>query len=83
MYTFIYKPVITVKRREIRDKRCIELKGSAITTASKHTCMLQCVAVCCSVLQSKGSAITTAVIHTCALKCVAVCCSVLQCVAVC
>jgi len=32
--------------------------------------VMQCVAVCCSVLQ-------------CALQCVAVCCNVLQCVAVC
>ena len=38
--------------------------------------MLQCAAVCCSVLQ--GVAVCCSV-----LQCVAVCCSVLQCVAVC
>ena len=38
--------------------------------------MLQCVAVCCSVLQ--GVAVCCSV-----LRCVAVCCNVLQCVAVC
>ena len=36
------------------------------------SCVLQCVAACCSVLQCFA-----------ALQCVAVCCSVLQCVAVC
>jgi len=39
-------------------------------------CVLQCVAVCCSVLQC------TAVCFS-VLQCVVVCCSVLQCVAVC
>jgi len=45
----------------------------------------QCVAVCCSVLQShnfsRGSRALTAACSV--LQCVAVCCSVLQCVAVC
>jgi len=41
--------------------------------------VLQCVAVCCSVLQH-----TTEVgMHSGALHCVAVCCSVLQCDVVC
>ena len=39
-------------------------------------CMLQCVAVCCSVLQCIGVCCSV-------LQCVAVCCSVLLCVAVC
>jgi len=37
---------------------------------------LQCVAVCCSVLQRVAACCSV-------LQCVAVCCSVLQCVAVC
>jgi len=37
--------------------------------------VLQCVAVCCSVLQSHLGISTLAVVRT---KCVAVCCSVLQ-----
>ena len=46
--------------------------------------MLQCVAVCCSVLQYEDSWDS----HVCCcvammLQCVVVCCSVLQCVAVC
>ena len=36
--------------------------------------MLQCAAVCCSMLQRVGRSV---------VQCVAVCCSVLQCVAVC
>jgi len=43
---------------------------------SHVTCVLQCVAVCCSVLQSVAVCCSV-------LQCVAVCCSVLQCVAVC
>jgi len=39
-------------------------------------CVLQCVAVCCSVLQC-------AAVCCSVLQCVAACCSVLQCVAVC
>ena len=38
--------------------------------------MLQCVAVCCSVLQRVAACCSV-------LQCVTVCCSVLQCVAVC
>jgi len=42
---------------------------------------LQCVAVCCSVLQCVAK--YRADFGGCVLQCVAVCCSVLQCVAVC
>jgi len=40
-----------------------------------QVCLLQCVAVCCSVLQCVAVCCSE-------LQCVAVCCSVLQCVAV-
>jgi len=40
---------------------------------------LQCVAVCCIVLQSDDARMRDTCIY---LQCVAVCCSVLQCVAV-
>jgi len=43
--------------------------------------VLQCVAVCCSVLQCVIVNLVTSKIDM--LQCVAVCCSVLQCVAVC
>ena len=60
-------------------------------------CVLQCIAVCCSVLQCaavccgvlarKGGALLAVRVAVCVLQsvlqCVAVCCSVLQCVAVC
>ena len=47
--------------------------------------MLQCVAVCCSVLPLLGGMSTVRYVVVCrsVLQCVAVCCSVLQCVAVC
>jgi len=54
--------------------------------------VLQCVAVCCSVLQCVAASsqsdvcevlIDLMVSHVIEAKCVAVCCSVLQCVAVC
>jgi len=44
--------------------------------------VLQCVAVCCSVLQCLNSQVKEAR-GPVVLQCVAVCCSVLQCVAVC
>jgi len=48
--------------------------------------VLQCVAVCCSVLQFeyglKGSDVSSIFQKVCVLQCVAVCCNVLQCVAV-
>jgi len=44
-----------------------------ILNASLVQCVLQCAAVCCSVLQC---------VLQCMLQCVAVCCSLLQCVAV-
>ena len=50
------------------------------------SCLLQCVAVCCSVLQCVAvccSALQCAAVCCSVLQCVAVCCSVLQCVAVC
>jgi len=52
-----------------------------------HTCMLQCVAVCCSVLQCVAACCSEGVERValgsyCTYLCVAVCCSVLQCVAV-
>ena len=43
--------------------------------------VLQCVAVCCSVLHKSAMDITDVYLQL--LRCVAVCCSVLQCVAVC
>ena len=43
--------------------------------------MLQCVSVCCSVLQ--GHEAVCCGVCCSVLQCVAVCCSVLQCVAVC
>ena len=47
--------------------------------------MLQCAALCCSVLQC-GAVVVAQQFHEprhfCVLQCVAVCCSVLQCVAV-
>jgi len=45
------------------------------TAIRNTTCVLQCVAVCCSVLQCAAMCCSV-------LQCVAVCCSVLQCVAV-
>ena len=56
--------------------------------------MLQCVAVCCSVLQSMTLLVPRlwcvcvcvclhVYVHACVYGCVAVCCSVLQCVVVC
>jgi len=57
-----------------------------------HNCVLQCVVVCCSVLQlwlcvaqsdARNAKKLGWVIYVCALVCVAVFCSVLQCVAVC
>ena len=39
-----------------------------------QVCVLQCVAVCCSVLQCVSQPV---------VQCVAVCCSLMQCVAVC
>ena len=45
-------------------------------THFQHLCVLQCVAVCCSVLQCVAVCCSV-------LQYVAVCCSVLQCVAVC
>jgi len=48
--------------------------------------VLQCVAVCCSVLQLEygleGSNVSSMFQEVCVLQCVAVCCSVLQCLAV-
>ena len=44
--------------------------------------VLQCVAVCCSVLQPVRDALCLILNESCS-QCVAVCCSVLQCVAVC
>ena len=50
--------------------------SSYLNITNSRRCVLQCVAVCCSVLQC--------VAVCCSVKqCVAVCCSVLQCVAVC
>jgi len=49
-------------------------------------CVLQCVAVCCSVLQCVAvccSVLQRVAVCCSVLQCVAVCCSVLQCVAVC
>ena len=49
-------------------------------------CVLQCVAVCCSVLQCVAvccSVLQCVAVCCSVLQCVAVCCSVLQCVAVC
>jgi len=57
-----------------------------------YVCVLQCVAVCCSmfdslcfsVMQYVAASLTFCVAVCCSvLQCVAVCCSVLQCVAVC
>ena len=51
-----------------------ELEG--VSTSLHTSCVMQCVAVCCSVLQCVAVCCSV-------LQCVAVCCSVLQCVAVC
>jgi len=60
-----------------------ETSGVAVRYGTrKEDCVLQCVAVCCSVLQCVA-------VCCCLMRyskgrlCVAVCCSVLQCVAVC
>jgi len=56
---------------------CIErLMNTILSEIHFSTCMLQCVAVCCSVLQCVAVCCSV-------LQCVAVCRSVLQCVAVC
>jgi len=62
-------------------------------TSHHSLCVLQCVAVCCSVLQCVGAQKRAIVwrenmpsffgVCCSVLQCVAVCCSVLQCVAVC
>jgi len=52
---------------------CIErLMDTTVSEIHISTCMLQCVAVCCSVLQCVAVCCSV-------LQCVAVCCSVLQC----
>jgi len=52
--------------------------------ARKSIGVLQCVAVCCSVLQGRVDLIFSSLwVCSSVLQCVAVCCSVLQCVAVC
>ena len=57
----------------------LQLRNYHIRSRSKASglliCMLQCVAVRCSVLQCVA-------VRCCVLQCVAVCCSALQCVAV-
>ena len=50
------------------------------------SCLLQCVAVCCSMLQYVAvccSVLQCVAVRCSVLQCVAMCCSVLQCVAVC
>ena len=54
---------------EVSSLRIARLKADEV-------CLLQCVAVCCSVLQCVAVCCSV-------LQCVAVCCSVLRCVAVC
>jgi len=53
---------------------------------TERECVLQCVAVCCSVLQCVAvccCVLLCVAVRCCLLQCVAVCCRVLQCVAVC
>ena len=59
-----------------------------VQTVCIHFSVLQCVAVCCSVLQcgcneTGCSSLGHGLNSMYRLQCVAVCCSVLQCVAVC
>ena len=70
------------------EEYCSHKKGSFSKTNWELRGVLQCVAVCCSVLQSPKSLLFQIRIRKwgvcCSvLQCVAVCCSVLQCVAVC
>ena len=44
-------------------------------------CVLQCVAVCCSLLHCVAGRVEREIRGLCVAVCVAVCCSVLQCVA--
>ena len=65
-------------RIQQQDEQCVAVRCS----------VLQCVAVCCSVLQSCSGRIQQqdeqcVAVRCSVLQCVAVCCSVLQCVAVC
>jgi len=54
-------------------KKSIESEGLDEEDCRKRRCMLQCVAVCCSVLQCVAVCCSV-------LQCAAVCCSALQCV---
>ena len=58
-------------KRTLFEKYCSKIWSRG----TLHVCVLQCVAVCCSVLQCVAVCCNV-------LQCVAVCCSVLQCVAV-
>ena len=64
----------------------VSIKWPRCMNQSHFSCVLQCVAVCCSVLQCVavcGSVLQCVAVCCSVLQCVAVCCSVLQCVAVC
>jgi len=66
------------KRVEMTDRGTQKYFLQSQFTDLKSDCVLQCVAVCCSVLQLQRVAVCCSV-----LQCVAVRCSILQCVAVC
>ena len=65
-----------VRARAAPGLRSLGLNGPRAPACHWFVCVLQCVAVCCSVLQC-------VVVCCSVLQCVAVCCSMLQCVAVC
>ena len=72
--------------RNIVCRGCVSGDGENFAAASQIAVegsegVLQCVKVCCSVLQY--AAVTKIESWSVSLQCIAVCCSVLQCVAVC
>jgi len=61
----------------------VTCKSPRNRTSLKHLCVLQCVAVCCSVLQCVAVCCSVCCsVLQCVLQCVAVYCGVLQCVVV-
>ena len=71
-----YAGCASFSTRWVRHVTCHELITYCVLDMTLAHCVLQCVAVCCSVLQCVTVCCSV-------LQCVAVCCSVLQCVAVC
>ena len=60
------------------------LRAGQLGVEAQYQVVLQCTAVCCSVLQCVAVCRRgRAAVSSCVLQCTAVCCSVLQCVAVC